>query len=175
VLRVSENINKSKHHRWSIFCIKQYIKAVYLSLHATNRISLRMQRIESSRSQRRSSVAGRLSVQGRAGYGGGGRGATSPCRLWRRRHGPLPLTPSPARPSQAKCRRWEGRHPPAGTGPGGTCHVSPGQGCRHSAGVFFGKKFQRWSFLTLRWRRWSYVSKILPSGPSVQWLEFLLL
>jgi hypothetical protein len=27
--------------------------------------------------------------------------------------------------------------------------------------VFFDKKFERWSFLTLRWRRWSLLSKIL--------------
>jgi hypothetical protein len=26
--------------------------------------------------------------------------------------------------------------------------------------VFFDKFFQRWSFLTFHWRRWSYVSKI---------------
>jgi hypothetical protein len=60
----------------------------------------------------------------------------------------------------ATCRKWHWRHPPAGAGPGGTCHVSPGQACRHRELVFFDKKFQRWSFLALRWRRWSYVSKI---------------
>jgi hypothetical protein len=37
----------------------------------------------------------------------------------------------------ATCRRWLWRHPPAGTGPGGTCHVSPGQGCRHPQEVLF--------------------------------------
>jgi hypothetical protein len=26
--------------------------------------------------------------------------------------------------------------------------------------VFFDKNFERWSFLTLRWRRWSLLSKI---------------
>jgi hypothetical protein len=36
LLWVSENISKSMHHWWSIFCIKQCIKAVYLSSHATN-------------------------------------------------------------------------------------------------------------------------------------------
>jgi hypothetical protein len=30
------------------------------------------------------------------------------------------------------CRQWQRRQGPAGTGPGGTCHVSPSQGCRHS-------------------------------------------
>jgi hypothetical protein len=60
----------------------------------------------------------------------------------------------------ATCQKWRWRQGGAGAGPGGTCHVSPGQGCRHSEVVFFDKYFQRWSFLTLRWRRWSYVSKI---------------
>jgi hypothetical protein len=40
LLRVSKNISKSMHRRWSIFCIKlctkQCIKADYLSLHAMN-------------------------------------------------------------------------------------------------------------------------------------------
>jgi hypothetical protein len=95
------------------------------------------------------------------------------CRLCRWRHVPAHLAGSAGggmahlgqtavwgRRWPATCRRWVWRHPPAGTGPGGTCHVSPAQGCRHSEGVFFGKNFQRWSFLTLRWRSWSYMSKI---------------
>jgi hypothetical protein len=38
------------------------------------------------------------------------------------------------------CRTWGWRHPHAGVGPDGTCHVSPGQTCRHPQGVLFDKK-----------------------------------
>jgi hypothetical protein len=30
--------------------------------------------------------------------------------------------------------------------------------------VFFDKKFQRWSFLTIHWRRWSDSSKLRRGG-----------
>jgi hypothetical protein len=56
-----------------------------------------------------------------------------PCRLWWRRQG--------------GCRVWWRRQ----------------GGCRHwwrRQVVFFDKNFERWSFLTLRWRRWSLLSKI---------------
>jgi hypothetical protein len=78
-----------------------------------------------------------------AGFGGGGR-AHLPER---------PLT-------SATCRVWWRRQGGAGFGPGGTCHVSPGPGCRHSQVVFFDKIFQRWSFLSFHWCRWSLLSKI---------------
>jgi hypothetical protein len=102
----------------------------------------------------------RLSVQRGAGNGGGGMLATSPCRNWGRRQGPLGQTAGNGAVCTATCRRWLWRQAPAGTGPGGTCHMSPGQGCRHSELVFFGKKFQRWSFLSFHWCRWSHMSKI---------------
>jgi hypothetical protein len=60
----------------------------------------------------------------------------------------------------ATCRVWHWRQGGAGFDIGGTCHVSPRQGCRHSQVVLFDKNFQRWSFLAFQWRRWSYVSKI---------------
>jgi hypothetical protein len=69
-------------------------------------------------------------------------------------------TPDNVRPRQVSCRLSLWRHHLAGFGPGGTCHVSPGQGCRHRQVVFFSKLFQRWSFLTIHWRRWSDSSKI---------------
>jgi hypothetical protein len=69
----------------------------------------------------------------------------------------------------ATCRRGHWRQAPAGTGPGGTCHVSPGQGCRHSEGVFFGKYFQRWYLLTFYWCRWSLLSKIRDKEGRTVW------
>jgi hypothetical protein len=125
VLRVSENINKSKHRRWSIFCIKQYNKAVYLSLHATNPIILRMQRIESSRCQRRSSAAGR-------------QGRVPAMRMAAGRHVTLQAVGEAAWPTWAKrplgptlpghmpamgvaappCRHWPRRHVPRVACPG---------------------------------------------------------
>jgi hypothetical protein len=47
----------------------------------------------------------------------------------------------------------------AATAAGGRCHVSPGRPCRLREVVFFGKFFERWSFLTIYWNRWSFVSK----------------
>jgi hypothetical protein len=35
------------------------------------------------------------------------------------------------------CRRWQRRQGPAATGPGGTCHVSPGQGVPPLVGGLF--------------------------------------
>jgi hypothetical protein len=88
-------------------------------------------------------------------------GATSPCRKQGWRQGPHALTAVDGVNCQATCWRWLWRHPHAGVGPGGTCHVSPGQMFRNREVVFFDKYFHRWFFLILRWRRWSYVSKIL--------------
>jgi hypothetical protein len=80
------------------------------------------------------------------------------------RHVTLPATAKAACPTavtcQPTCRTWGWRHPHAGVGPGGTCHVSPGQTCRHPQGVLFDKKFRRWSFLAFHSHKWSYVSKI---------------
>jgi hypothetical protein len=143
--RVSENINQSKHRRWSIFCIKQYVKAVYLSLHATNQPPHATNRIESSWSQRRCSVAGRVA----GGWQGAGKGSGGSCQVILPPPGKAAGGGRAHRPNGSRtCRKWEWRHPPAGTGPGGTCHVSAGQGCRHSRGFFFGNDFQRWSLLT---------------------------
>jgi hypothetical protein len=61
-------------------------------------------------------------------------------------------------PATCRLRRW--RQVPAGSGAGGTSHVSPAQACRHSELVFFGNGFQRWSFLPIHSRRWSVSSKI---------------
>jgi hypothetical protein len=78
---------------------------------------------------------------------------------------PAAAGPTPAngrhRPVSCRLRVW--RHPRAGSGPGGTSHVSPAQGCRHRQVVFFGNLFQMWSFLTIHWRRWSVSSKIRPN------------
>jgi hypothetical protein len=132
------------HRRWFIFCIKQCFKAVYLSSHATKRISL------SPRSQCRSGCPGcrqrarRQVPHKHAGHGPGGRAHS--------------LT------GQAACRVWHWRHALAVIGPGGTCHVPPGQTCRHQEVVSFDKYFQSWSFLTFRWCRWSNVSKIRHCG-----------
>jgi hypothetical protein len=86
--------------------------------------------------------------------------ATWTCRPPHWRQGPLGVTALAGDVSTATCRHWPRRQGLAGTGPGGTCHVSPGQGCRHSQVVFFDKFFQRWSFLPFHWCRWSDMSKI---------------
>jgi hypothetical protein len=91
--------------------------------------------------------------------------ATWTCRHPPRRHGPHGLTPFDGGTSQVPCRRCQRQQALAGTGPGGTCHVSPGQGCRHRQVIFFVKLFQKWSFLTIHWRRWSDSSKILILPP----------
>jgi hypothetical protein len=62
--------------------------------------------------------------------------------------GPTGVTAAAGAVSTATCRLWWRRQ----------------GGCRHwwrRQVVFFDKKFERWSFLTLRWRRWSLLSKIL--------------
>jgi hypothetical protein len=69
--------------------------------------------------------------------------ATSACR-----NRPPPTSSNGCRRQQT-CRLWGWRHPHAVVGLGGTFHVSPGQTCRHRQVVFFAKKFQTWSFLTL--------------------------
>jgi hypothetical protein len=149
VLRVSENINKSMHRRWSIFCIKQCIKAVY---HRMQRISLAS---ESAPLAWESGPIGEAACR-RSRWR---QASTSACRHLPRRHGPPGLTAANVDVSTGTCWRWQRRHALAGTGPGGTCHVSPGQGCRHSEVVFFGKFFQRWSLLPFHWCRWSLLSK----------------
>jgi hypothetical protein len=83
--------------------------------------------------------------------------ATSPCRPSERRQGPHLLTPTDGVTSQGTCRLWWRRQ--------GGCRVWRRRqgGCRHwwrRQVVLFGKNFERWSFLTLRWRRWSLLSKI---------------
>jgi hypothetical protein len=100
--------------------------------------------------------------QGAAIRGGGRRHLTLPAmrEAAGRRQGPR-------RPGAGTCRRRRWRHPPAGSGSGGTSHVSPAQGCRHSARVLFGKYFHRWSFLTIHWGRWSDSSKIPGRGGQV--------
>jgi hypothetical protein len=42
------------------------------------------------------------------------------------------MAAGPTRPNRPTCRQWQRRQGPAGNGNGGTCHVSPGRGCRHS-------------------------------------------
>jgi hypothetical protein len=42
---------------------------------------------------------------------------------------------------------------------GKSCQATRGT-CRHPIVVLFDKLFERWSFLTKRWRRWSIMSKI---------------
>jgi hypothetical protein len=82
------------------------------------------------------------------------------CRRWGWRHAghvTLPGLVEAAWPSWGK--RPLGRRCPA------TCRVSERRqgGCRvwwRRQVVFFDKNFERWSFLTLRWRRWSILSKI---------------
>jgi hypothetical protein len=90
--------------------------------------------------------------------------ATWTCRHPHWRQAPQRLVASTSDVATATCRNWERRQALAGIGPGGTCHVSPGQGCRHSEGVFFGKYFQRWSLLPFYWCRWSLLSKIRDSS-----------
>jgi hypothetical protein len=58
------------------------------------------------------------------------------------------------------------RHHPAATANGGRCHVSPGKPCRHTEVVLFGNFMHRWSFLTIRWDRWSFLSKF-PSSSQI--------
>jgi hypothetical protein len=129
VLRVSENINKSMHRRWSIFCIKQCIKAVY---HRMQRISLAS---ESAPLAWESGPVGEAACrQSRWRHA-----STSACRHLPKRHGPPGLTAANIDVSTGTCRNCQRWQALAGTGPGGTCHVSPGQGCRHSLLVFFGK------------------------------------
>jgi hypothetical protein len=63
-----------------------------------------------------------------AAFGSGGRMTwRMPCRLWQWRQDDV----AHGRRWQQMCRRWLWRHPHVGVGPGGTCHVSPGQTCRH--------------------------------------------
>jgi hypothetical protein len=87
------------------------------------------------------------------------------CRLPRRRQGPPGQTVVNGDVATATCRVWQRRQGGAGIGPGGTCHVSPGQGCGHSQVVFFDKFFQRWFFLPFHWCRWCHVSKIRVTIP----------
>jgi hypothetical protein len=47
----------------------------------------------------------------------------------------------------------------AATAVGGRCHVSAGKSCRHGVVVFFGNFFEMWSFLTIYWYMWSFLSK----------------
>jgi hypothetical protein len=86
--------------------------------------------------------------------------ATSTCRNPPRRQGPPALMVTDGIICQATCRCWLWRQVGAVVGPGSTCHVSPGQTCRHPGVVSFDKKFQRWSFLLFHWCRWSNASKI---------------
>jgi hypothetical protein len=67
---------------------------------------------------------------------------------------------------QATCQLRPRRQVHAGSTNSGTCHVSVGRTCRHWEGVFFDKNFRRWSFLTIRWRRWSFSSKIPTVKPT---------
>jgi hypothetical protein len=55
--------------------------------------------------------------------------ATQACWIWRQ--GPPALTGGDDVTWQVTCRFWLKRHVIAVVGPGGTCHVSPGQTCRH--------------------------------------------
>jgi hypothetical protein len=89
-----------------------------------------------------------------------GQQATWTCQRWLWRHGSLQLTAIDGITCQETCRIWGWRHPLAIVGPGGTCHVSPGQTCRHSEVVSFDNIFQRWSFLPFHWCRWLDLSKI---------------
>jgi hypothetical protein len=63
--------------------------------------------------------------------------ATSACRRSPRRHGPPGQTASNGDVLTATCRKRQRRQVPAGTGPGGTCHVSLGQGVPPLVGGLF--------------------------------------
>jgi hypothetical protein len=68
--------------------------------------------------------------------------STSPCRQRGWRQGP------PGRP-ETTCRRRQRRQGPAGTGPGSTCHVSPGQGVPPLVGGLFWQKFSQVVFSSI--------------------------
>jgi hypothetical protein len=86
--------------------------------------------------------------------------ATPACRRWPRRQTPPGVTAVDGVARQETCRRWGRRQVHAGFSPGGRLHVSPAQTCRHLGMVFFDNFFGRWSFLTIHWCKWSFVSKI---------------
>jgi hypothetical protein len=49
----------------------------------------------------------------------------------------------------------------AATAAGGRRHMSAGRPCCHREVVHFGNIFEKWSFLTIYWGMWLFLSKFL--------------